>query len=662
MMNMKKFFILLLIAVFSGIPFFAEAQHESQRLNKAPLVDVPYQILPLGSVKAEGWLKEQLTRMATGLTGKLDEIYPNVGESNAWRGGNGDAWERGPYWLDGLVPLAYTLENEQLIKKAKPFIEWTLNSQQPNGFFGPSSEDKSINKSGYQTSNKEDWWPRMVVLKVLQNYYEATGDERVIGFMTNYFKYQLDQLGNYPIGHWSWWSERRGGENQASIYWLYNRTGDKFLLDLAQIVYAQTTDWTSVFANKPDRRHGVNTAMGVKQPAIQYLQSKDKRHLEAIDTGLTHLMKAHGQVQGMFSGDELLHGTNPTHGTELCTVVEFMYSLENLIEITGKVSYADHLEKVAYNALPAQVNDDFTGRQYYQQPNQIQVDKGINDSRNFVTQHDNLEICFGLNNGYPCCTTNMHQGWPKFTKSLWMKSNDGGLAAMVYGPNSLETEVNGTKVEIQEKTNYPFEDRIRFEISTDESVSFPLHLRIPQWANNAKVLVNGKKAQLPEQGTIAKVRREWQDGDIVELKLPMKFRTSRWHQNSIGIERGPLVYALKVEGKKEKIGEEFGISTWAYMPQTPWNYGIQINTNNPSESLELIQNEMPDYPWNVDNVPLQVKVKAKRIKNWSMYNGNHGPLPHSRVQSKEDTEEVTLIPYGATILRISEIPQLRNPK
>lgn len=661
---MKKIKIIVPFLVFvCCLAHSSSAQDDSQnksQLNRAPLKQVPYQILPLGSVQPEGWLKEQLIRMADGLTGKLGEIYPNVGESNAWRGGNGDVWERGPYWLDGLVPLAYTLDDQELINKAKPFIEWTLNSQREDGFFGPSADDVYTDKRGFQTGNVEDWWPRMVMLKALQNYYEATGDERVIKFMTNYFRYQQEQLAKKPIGHWTWWSERRGGENQASIYWLYNKTGDEFLLDLAQIVYAQTTDWTRIFADKPDRRHVVNTAMGIKQPAIQYLQTKDERHLDAIDIGLKHLMEEHGQVQGMFSGDEILHGTNPTHGTELCAIVEFMYSLENLVEITGRVDYADRLEKVAFNALPAQTTDNFMGRQYYQQPNQIIVDEGVGRKRNFITQHSLTETCFGLNNGYPCCTTNMHQGWPKFVKSLWMKTNDGGLAAMVYGPNSVDTEVNGVRVKINEQTNYPFENTIRFEISAGEIVEFPLHLRIPSWASGAEVRVNGKVEQYPENGSIAKIRRQWREGDTVELNLPMEFTTSRWHENSLGIERGPLVYALKVDGKREKIDEEHGVPTWGFQPTTPWNYGLLINPQNPSDDLELTEKETPDYPWNAESVPLKVTAKGKKIPKWTEYNGNHGPIPHSKVKSDEKTEEITLIPYGATILRISEIPQIRD--
>ena len=123
----------------------------------------------------------------------------------------------------------------------------------------------------------------MVVLKVLQLHYEATGDARVIPFMTKYFRYQLDELPQTPLSHWTMWAKSRGGENLASVFWLYNRTGESFLLELAEIIAAQTLDWTGAFLhNWPDRSHApthvVNVAMGVKQPALRYLQTGDSRY------------------------------------------------------------------------------------------------------------------------------------------------------------------------------------------------------------------------------------------------------------------------------------------------------------------------------------------------------------------------------------------------
>ncbi len=100
-----------------------------------------------------------------------------------------------------------------------------------------------------------------------------------------------------------------------------------------------------------------------------------------------------------------------------------------MVEITGNVAWADWLERVTFNALPTQVTDNYDARQYYQQLNQVEISR---HQRNFVTSYNGTDQLFGLLTGYPCCTSNLHQGWPKFTKHLWFASEDNGLAALFF--------------------------------------------------------------------------------------------------------------------------------------------------------------------------------------------------------------------------------------
>lgn len=221
------------------------------RQNRAPLTEKPYLELPLGSIQPQGWLLDQLHRMRDGMTGKLDSIYPEVmGKRNGWLGGDGDGWERGPYWIDGLLPLAYILDDEKLKAKVQPWVEWTLTHQAESGYIGPTPfVEEPKYEPGLQRSMRRDWWPKMVMLKILQQYYDATGDERVITVLTNYFRYQLQELPNTPLDHWTLWANRRGGDNLQVVYWLYNITGDAFLLDLGNIIAEQTFPWTTIFLN-----------------------------------------------------------------------------------------------------------------------------------------------------------------------------------------------------------------------------------------------------------------------------------------------------------------------------------------------------------------------------------------------------------------------------
>ena len=242
--------------------------------NRQPLFQKDYIELPLGAIRAEGWMQEQLIRMKEGMTGHLDKVYEHVmGARNGWLGGDGDVWERGPYWIDGLLPLAYILNDEVLMEKIKPWVEWALASQKPNGYFGPDTDRTP--EPGLQRDNAHDWWPKMVMLKVLQQYYSATEDARVLDFFTKYFKYQLAELPKTPLGHWTFWGEQRGGDNLMMVYWLYNITGDKFLLDLGELIHKQTFNWTDVFLNQDhlSRQHSlhcVNLGQGFKEPVVYY--------------------------------------------------------------------------------------------------------------------------------------------------------------------------------------------------------------------------------------------------------------------------------------------------------------------------------------------------------------------------------------------------------
>jgi len=663
---MKRIPILILSVFIVVTSLFAKEKSNSHYIsNQAPLIIQPYTALPIGAIKPQGMLLKMLELQRDGLTGHLDSVYSVVcGDNNGWLGGTGDGWERGPYWLDGLVPLAYLLDDDKLKQKAQKWIEWSIENQREDGYFGPKPLPHDYERiPGTQQGKREDWWPKMVMLKVLQQYYMATGDDRVIALMTKYFQYQLKNLPEKELGFMSYWGNRRGGDNLAVVYWLYNITKEKKLLELAELIHKQTYDWTEVYSGNVIRQlnplpslHCVNVAQGLKEPVVYYQQKPEQKYLDAVKKGLASLEACHGFINGMYGGDEQLHGNDPTQGSELCSAVEMMFSFENILPITGDVFYADYLEKIAYNVLPTQSTDDYWRKQYFQQANQVLV---TDVPRNFFNDN-NGHLVYGTTSGYPCCLTNMHQGWPKFVQNLWYATADNGIAALVYGPSEVTAKVaDGKEVTIVEETNYPFNEDIQFKINTNEDVKFPFHLRVPEWCKTAKVFVNGEPVEADPIENIIVINREWKDNDELVIHLGMEFRYSYWNENSLGIERGPLVYALKVEEEwteVSKAGKDD--SYWEVRPTSPWNYSLSKGAIEKNKLEVEAKSEIALNPWNLRNAPITVKTKARRQPVWELENHSAGKIPvrkWDRMRYVEE-EEIILIPYGCTTLRISQFP------
>lgn len=643
--------------------------------NRAPLTESRFIELPIGAVKAEGWLRQQLVLQKDGLTGHLDELYPNVvGSRNAWLGGDGDAWERGPYWIDGLLPLAYLLDDQGLKDKAQVWVEAILGSQQEDGYFGPATDRGP--EPGLQRNNSHDWWPKMVALKIVKQYYMATGDERVIPFLDRYFRYQLAHLPETPLDHWTFWGAQRGGDNLEIVYWLYNITGEKYLLELGELIHRQSTPWTDMFLDgstlyTQNSIHCVNLGQGFKEPVVYWQQSGEQKQLDAVRNAGKVIRKTIGLPTGLWAGDELINFGDPTRGSELCTAVEMMFSLEEMLRITGDLHWAEWLERIAYNALPTQADDRYETRQYFQQTNQIECSR--NTSRNFSTPHSDTDQVFGLLNGYPCCTTNMHQGWPKFTQNLWYATDDAGLAALVYAPSRVTAMVaGGIEACVTEETFYPFDENIRFTVSFPDrkvkSAYFPIRFRIPAWCVGAELKVNGERVGDPcGAGDLVTVRRTWAKGDVVTLDLPMSVECSRWFDSSAVIERGPLVYALRMNEtwtrKQTAASEKVRYGDWYYevTSDSPWNFCLSGKTLKAvAENCTVIRNDVDAslYPWTLENAPLSIRIPARPMLDWKAYRGSVGQVQYFTQQGGDLGAEQTieLIPYGCTTLRIAEFP------
>jgi uncharacterized protein len=610
--------------------------------------------LPLDSIRPLGWLRRQLRIQADGLSGHLDEFWPDVADSG-WIGGKAEGWERGPYWLDGVVPLAHLLRDEALLAKAQRWVDEILERQQPDGWLGPVRDASSGDRR-----RAHDPWPVFVAMKALTQHESATSDPRVQPAIAR-FLCRLDALlDEQPLFEWG---RFRWQDLVLTIHWLYERTHEGWLLDLAAKAHNQGYDWRGnfegfAFTERTRRKdcglatHVVNNAMAVKAAGVWYRQSDDTADRDAVYHAIATLDRYHGQVTGVFTGDEHLAGLSPSQGTELCAVAEYMFSLEVLLQVLGHPVLADRLERIAYNAFPATFKPDMWAHQYDQQVNQVVC--RIADDRVYTSNRGDANL-FGLEPNYGCCTANMHQGWPKLASSLWMRS-DRGLAALVYAPCTLDAPGASANVRVDVETDYPFGDSVEMTVIVDRPTRFALDLRVPGWADGATMSVGAGDDEVVPSGRFARVDRAWVGATKVRMRFPMPTVVERRYRGSAAISRGPLVYSFAVGEDWRKVGGEGPHADWEVHPTTPWNYALEAGQFADPGTIEFEHGPIGNTPFSPEVAPVRATVRGRRLPSWALEHNAAGDLPQSPVSSEEPVESLTLIPYGCTNLRVTEFP------
>ena len=638
--------------------------------NRAPLQPANFIKLPLGSVLPKGWILKILELQKDGLSGHLGEISAWLDKKdNAWLTVGGEhGWEEVPYWLRGYSDMAFIFDDPLMKKEAMVWIEAILKSQKESGWFGPEVRSRD--------TKLLDYWPNMLVLFTLQNYFEYTGDQRILNFMEKYFQFELKVPKNELLT--SYWEKSRGGDNLYSIYWLYNITGKSWLLDLADKIHSCTANWMQ--QSSLPNWHNVNIAQCFREPATFYMQSRDSAHLKATYNNYTLIRRTFGQVPGgMFGADEnaRMGYIDPRQGTETCGFAEQMTSDGILSRITGDPLWADNCEDVLFNSFPAAFTTDMKALRYITSPNGV-----IADGENHAPGIDNKGPFLTMNPfSSRCCQHNHAHALPYYLQNLVLASNDNGLVANMYNSCVTTAKVgDGSKVRLTEETNYPFEESVKFTFNMERKVPFPFYLRVPDWSKKASLTINNQSVKVTiVAGSYIRIDREWNNNDQVKLTLPMEISIRTWqaNQNSVSVDYGPLTFSLKIKEEYKKLNSiktAIADSKWqegadpekwpafeiAY--KTPWNYGLIINNNNANQSFTLVRKAWPkdNYPFSLENVPIELKAKGRRIPSWKIdKNGLVDVLPLYPAITNQPIENIELIPMGAARLRISAFPTVK---
>jgi len=622
--------------------------------NRSPLEPSPFIKLPIGAMAPKGWLLYQLQLQRSGMVGKLKEISPWLDfEKSSWAdpaGAGRFGWEEMPYWLKGYGDLGYILRDEAIIAETKKWISAAVASQRDDGWFGPRELLTSL-------QGKPDLWPHMVLLDILKSYHEFTGDRRVIEVMTRYMKWE-HQLPPSAFGQ-GYWPKIRAGDNIESAYWLYNRTGEPWLLELAERIHRHMARWDEGVINW----HNVNIAQGFREPGVYFALSHRPEDLAAAERNYRTVMGRYGQFPGGgFAGDENCRDgyDDPHQGFETCGIVEFMHSFEMLTKISGRPIWSDRCEEIAFNSFPASATPDWKGLHYLTCANQVQLDRN-----NHAPGIENGGTMFSYSPFavYRCCQHNVSHGWPYYAEELWLATHDRGLCASLYAPSEVSAQVgDGVTVKILEETDYPFRETVTFRLSMEKPVTFPLYLRVPGWCQKAAVRVNNRplRGKSDAQSYLV-VERGWNDGDVVKLELPFPLTVRRWQKNhhAASIDYGPLTFSLRIGENWKRYGTNAHWPEWEVMPMTPWNYGLILDDDNPTKSISIVRRDglLPNTPFVPENSPIELRAKARRIPAWKLDRlGLVGELQDSPVRTGEPIEFVSLIPMGAARLRITSFP------
>lgn len=625
----------------------------------APRFD-QFQEAGITTTAPQGWLKEFLVRQNTGLTGHHEVLsYPF--NTCLWagmiprQGGHGADWwryEQTAYLSDGMIRLGYLLNDPKLIQDGRAGVEYVMAHPQKNG------------RLGYDFFTSQ--WPVAVYFRVMQAEYQATGNPAILkALQAHYLSYSKADLNS---GH-------RHMVNIEGMLWTYGQTGDRRLLELAEAGYLAGGDEMPLARCASPGKisiHGVTYMEESKIPAILYIYTGKKEYLEAAVNAFRKLDRDHMLPDGVPSSNEFLVGKNPLSSHETCDITDYTWAVGYLLMATGDASWADHIERAIFNAGPGCVSKDFKNLQYFSSVNQVIATGESNHNKGSVAfRYGSTWMAYWPCHETECCAGNVHRFMPNYAIRMWLRDRQGGLVAALYGPSVKTVPLDGGKaLTVAEETNYPFSDTVTFRFSTPEKVRLPFSLRIPGWCEQPSVTVNGE-AFLGElkPGSFATLDREFSSGDVVQVKLPMPVRLKEWGRYGVYVERGPLLFAYPVPEKetvdtktyanlngKKSPSPEF--PALDLRPAGPWNYALAMGLESAGKPFQLVETGAVGYPFDPATVPLVIKVPARKMSAWTLLENRFTPaLPKpGQFTCELDTENIALVPYGSTRLRVSVFP------
>ena len=530
-----------------------------------------FSTLSLGSIRPAGWIRHQMQNdLEHGFAGCLDALTDRVRndlfkhriESSLMQVAWWDGETRGN-WLWGYVMMSFLSGHKEHQEHARDILEELKSTQDEDGYIGIYSEQSRYQHAGGE--NGELWTQSRALLPMLA-YYEFSGDagyllavERAVQLAMQHYAPPNNPF-EYDAGRHS---DSITGITHGLCYldvleWLFNITCNAQYRTFGGWLYQAFSSVPIPFEN--DDMAGVNLVNEKKGFAGHAVHTAE--HLravlwasddEAIKKNAIYKLLQYSLPNGALLGDESIHGTPiPDVGYEYCTLTEMLFSLASSIQKSGDATHGDWMENIAFNAAQGARLPDGRAISYLTSDSRLEAVASRKDAYaiggsigrfKFSPTHEDVACC---------CNPSAIRFMPHYTSQMWMGlSEEDGIAAVCYGPSSVEFKASGVPVRLVQETNYPFSNEIKFTVEAEAPVSFAFVLRKPGWATTFDL--HAKDKAISEDSSWVTIRGIWCSGEIVTLNLEGGIRSVPYANGSHALFHGPLQFVLPLKSEMKPI-------------------------------------------------------------------------------------------------------------
>ncbi len=643
----------------------------------AKSVDKNLKKLPLGAIRPQGWLLDQM-RYASNLQKRIGSLSGLV-KDGEWNGG-----ESLPRYVRGLILLSCALDDKNLKEKVSSFMSLIFASANEGGDFGPK--------------NTSSLTPKIEAVKTLLTYYEATGNERVLPFLKKFFK---SQFNTYSVSS-SWYDSRaRLLEEIGAIEAVYRETDLEWLQDLGEKLRDSSNDWFKL-ANrfpykKPYQRYISQTALKHIQKQVlsvdcakdgekkhktlspEYINNQwhKKKHKVAVETSGVNLAKAvkYPAVYGRFIGDDnlknlslkLVSALEKRHGTPLgmfaCTPriagtkgvgavdveagVEMLESLVEVVKETRSYELADLIERIVFNMVAGASFDDCSAVQDMVFVNQTEASQA---RKLPYAEQDNAFYTKKASRG----AIALLSAYPLFLQTACMVK-DEQLNFITYAPCTMDVSVGGCNLTISERTGYPFRNAVVFKVEqADGEPEVKINFRVPK--NTYMQLISGGQIVASGSKEIS-VKCILKAGSTFMLKMNIPLTVEENADGSRSLFKGNLLMALKLPCDVAQDSSDR--RTLIVKCSKKWNIAPLLSKKSTKKLFEderVVVHDISGVPFAQEQPPFELKIRSKNVLNWDYDTSGFESFP-KKCSFSEESLERTYVPFGCTLTRIAKFPK-----